>query len=100
MTDFSKFTKGDYDAFDPKDEVELEAAKEAWIASRPPVVRDLARRFPAGSAVMIRGKQFYIIGYTDDDMLLVSETDPFQDYDKAVLSKECVCAKHLVEMVP
>lgn len=57
---------------------------EAWLATRPPCVQALARRFPAGEQVVIgdHGRS-WIIGYTESDELILSAVDPFQNFDAA-----------------
>jgi hypothetical protein len=72
------------------------AFMEKWIASRPPSVQALARRFPVGEVVQISDDPVrYILGYTENEMLIVSQTDPRVDYDKAVATKEYLCADHV-----
>lgn len=74
----------------------FEKALEAWIASRPECVRQLAARFPPGDRIEgPSGTIYYIIGYTEDDMLIVSPVKPWEDYDAALANKHYICAKHL-----
>lgn len=64
---------------------------QEWLSTRPECVRKLAAEFPRGTRV----DRYFVIGYTEDDMLIVSLIDPSLDYDGAVESKEYVCAKHV-----
>lgn len=69
---------------------------EAWYASRPAAVQALVRKFPAGATVVrLEGVDHFVLGYTEDDKLIVSQVDPTSDYDRAMAEKVYVCAKHL-----
>ena len=72
------------------------AAWEAWLATRPPIVRDLARRYPPGTLVQAEGHaDRYVVSYGEDGSLGVSRIDPCKDYDGAVNSIELLCAEHV-----
>jgi len=69
---------------------------EAWLASRPECVQKLAAEFPHGTQVTdASGTVFYLLGYTEDDRLIVSPISPFDDYDRAMEERTYVCAEHL-----
>ena len=63
-----------------------------WLKTRPPSVQALAEKFPCGSHWHVAGKVYWLIGYTEDDCLIVSQIDPYEDYDRAVQMKEYVYA--------
>jgi hypothetical protein len=67
---------------------------EAWIASRPESVRKLAAEFPIESRLDTPDGPMWIIGYTEDDFLIISPINPFDDYDGAHEQKRYVCAHH------
>lgn len=68
-----------------------------WIASRPESVQKLAKDFPLGTRAGMEGKTFYLIGYTEEDMLIFSEINPREDFDGAQENKVYVCAEHFRE---
>lgn len=75
------------------------ASLDDWIASRPPAIRALAKRFPVGDIFLINGVGHFLIGYAEsekpgDEMLIVSPIDPTDDYEAAMAAKVHVCAKH------
>lgn len=74
-----------------KSELDQQALKE-WLATRPKIIRDLAKRFPPGSTIEYAGKSLYVVSYDEGGALGVSETDPAVDYQKAVDTRQVVCA--------
>lgn len=68
---------------------------DEWIASRPEPVRKLAAEFPPGARV--GPDKLYVIGYTEDGMLIVSPYDPHEGYDRAVEARLYMCASHARE---
>jgi hypothetical protein len=69
---------------------------EQWVASRPESVQKLAKEFPPGTRIKVRGQLAYLIGYTEGDSLIFSIIDPNRDFDKSMRdeNKRYVCAKH------
>ena len=72
-------------------DAEREAALAAWVASRPPAVRDLIGRFPMGSRFLVGGVQHFLVGYGELEggraTLQLSATDPAADYEAAVATR-------------
>lgn len=68
---------------------------EEWLATRPECVQELAKIFRPMDMVIFGGAVYYVIGYTEDDMLIVSKTNPAEDYEKALVDREFFCVKHL-----
>ena len=69
---------------------------KAWIASRPECVRKLALEFPIGTTVEVEGRDLYLIGWTEDDMLILSPLTFFEnDYDEVLAAKQYLCAAHV-----
>lgn len=68
---------------------------QGWLATRPECVQKLAAEFPLGTVVQHDGTNLYLLGYTEDDTLIMSEIDPGVDYDGANASKVYFCAGHL-----
>lgn len=58
-----------------------------WLKDRPFVVRRLANRYPPGS--MIGDK--YVVSYNENGTVGVSSTNPAEDYEQAVDTREYVC---------
>ena len=73
----------------------LQARFNHWLKSKPRVIRQLANRFPINSQVVLDGVMHYLLGYTEDEMLIVSPVLPSQDYDGAIEQRKYVCAHHL-----
>lgn len=81
-------------------DAEREAALAEWIASRPESVQKLAAEFPLGTSFDVRGETLYLVGYNEDDSLIVSRFDPYEDYEAAVGSQQRLCASHFRSHVP
>lgn len=68
-------------------------ALEEWLKDRPQVVKDMARKFPPGSFITDHnGVKLWVVAYNEDGGLSVSETNPGEDYKKAVATRKQVCA--------
>lgn len=66
-----------------------------WLESRPESVQKLAAEFPMGSTFDVPGKgKFWLLGYNEEDMLIVSRVDPCEDWIKANEGREYLCASH------
>jgi hypothetical protein len=62
-----------------------------WLATRPDSVQKLAKEFPLGTTFQFAGEEgptLHLIGYTENDWLIVSRVDPFQDCEAARLVSE------------
>jgi hypothetical protein len=65
----------------------FDKAIEEWLETRPPPIRDLAKKFPIGSIFWVGGHKFYHVGYAevpedpDHPRLILSSIDPLEDYD-------------------
>lgn len=72
---------------------------KAWLATRPKSVRLLAKEFPPGSVIQIgsdsNSKIFYVLGYTESGMIMVSTYDPATAYKNALNNTQYICAEHL-----
>ena len=69
---------------------------QAWIASRPECVQKLAQEFPLGTLITDENEtRYFLIGYTEDDRLIISPVDPHEDYDRARDERSYICAEHL-----
>ena len=68
---------------------------ERWLNSRPPIIRELANRFPPGFSFEKEGKTLYIVAYVEDGGIEVSEINPDEDYDNAVNTRSYVCPECL-----
>ncbi len=70
---------------------------EEWLAMRPPKVRRVLEEFPPQSIVEVDGVPYFVLGANEDGMLIVSDVDPSEDYDRAVgdSHRKYVCMEHL-----
>ncbi len=68
--------------------------KDEWLASRPESVQKLIAEFPLGSVFNVKDTTLYLLGYTENDMLIVSEVNPSVDYEGANENKKYLCAGH------
>jgi hypothetical protein len=66
---------------------------EEWVATRPQIIKDLAALYPPGALLLIQKKQLYVLGYTESGGLLVSETDPCEEYARAVETRQLLCGR-------
>jgi hypothetical protein len=73
----------------------LKSQFEEWLKSRPASVQRLAHQFPPGSKLLVDGKEHYVIGWTEDDFLVLSDVHPSENYDASVARKHHMCAAHV-----
>jgi hypothetical protein len=81
------------------------ATFEEWLKTRPPQVQALAAEFPLDyiipqklTAKLSKDRQYFVIGWTEDDHLIISHIDPFLDYDEGLNNRQYLCAAHLREL--
>jgi hypothetical protein len=70
---------------------------KAWLASRPESVQRLAREFPLDSMFNVNGQMYYLLGYTEQDVLILTPINPTTDdehYERAMKEQIFVCADH------
>lgn len=73
-------------------------ARAEWLKTRPECVQKLAAEFPIGSVFQVDGKPpLYLLGWTEEDTIIVSEIDPCEDYEAAHEAKQYLCASHFRE---
>ena len=90
----------------PRDDELVLAEWEAWVATRPPHIARVARRYPPGVCIEHEGETLWLIGYnetkTDEVMLIFSKVDPSEDYEAARRPENrcLVCEHHLQPMNP
>lgn len=68
----------------------------AWLKTKPESIQKLAAEFPIG-CVLFHPKtnaRIYLVGYNEQDMLIVSDLDPIRDWEAAQATKYYVCAAH------
>lgn len=66
-----------------------------WLKTRPKSVQKLAAEFPLGSECEGRnGEILFIIGYTEDDAIVLTPINPSDDYESACAQRVHVCASH------
>lgn len=68
-----------------------------WLKTRPKCIQELAKKFPMGSQIIVDMKKMYLIGWTEPNMLIFSNYDPYEDYDLATKdeNKLHICADHV-----
>jgi hypothetical protein len=74
------------------------ATMEEWLASRPESVRKLLAEFPMGTEIMIDDRPWWVIGATEDDILVISPVMPSDDreqYEAMMRLRKRLCADHL-----
>ncbi len=60
-----------------------------WLATRPASVQELAAEFPLATVFAgPKNQPLFLVGYNEDGYLIVSETDPHEDYEGAVATKQ------------
>jgi hypothetical protein len=64
---------------------------EQWLIGRPDIVQSMARRYPPGTKFRIHDKVVWVVSFREDGSLMVSETNPAEDYDKSVATRQPVC---------
>lgn len=79
---------------------ELDEQFEEWVASRPPVVQEMIKKFHprTHSKFMIEDTMYFLLGYQENGMLIVSKINPHESedsYKKAIKAQEFICAEHI-----
>lgn len=54
----------------------------AWLAAQPETAQKLAKEFPIPLKIEVDGQLHWLIGYTEDDHLIITPIDP-ADFDAA-----------------
>lgn len=61
---------------------------EAWLARKPPVIQELARKYEPASGIVDEDDGFaligYVVGYAEDGCLVLSRVDPKKEYRRAI----------------
>jgi hypothetical protein len=65
-----------------------------WLASRPNAVRLLAHEFPIGSVATVGENDFYVIGWTHEDLIL-SPQWIWPHHNEAVQDHSRCCVAHI-----
>jgi hypothetical protein len=65
-----------------------------WVKKKPSSLKTLGLEFPFGSTFIVGGRRLYLLGYASPDHLIVSEINPFVDYDKAHGERAWLSARH------
>ena len=72
---------------------------QAWVASRPPVIQEAAKKWPIGTTLVHDGERLWLIGWAEQAdggvTLIFSPINPFEDYDGAQAQKVYICSSHL-----
>lgn len=58
-----------------------EAEWKSWLSARPQCVKDLASEFPYGTAINFRDATMHVIGWTEQDEIIMSRFDPYLDFE-------------------
>lgn len=66
---------------------------EAWLKTRPPSVQALAALAPPDALVEVAGVALLVIGYTENDELILA--DPALCYEHAKAKRTYLCADHI-----
>jgi len=70
---------------------------EAWLLTRPACIQRLAKEFPIGLKINCGEESFYLLGYQENDSVILSVVNPTIDYEAANLeeNKRYISAQHL-----
>ena len=68
-----------------------EEALKQWLRDRPQTVIDAALKYPPGTAFKIHNKIMYVVAYSNDGSLHVSEISVLDNYLKAVDTRVPIC---------
>jgi hypothetical protein len=67
----------------PIDEAEMIKMCDAWFDARPPIIRELAKEFPAGTWYQHKGENMYVIGWDEGGMVICTNISPKENYEVA-----------------
>lgn len=67
------------------------AALEEWLIDRPPIVRELAYKYPPGTRFECGDEILWLVSYGEDGSVGVSHINPMEDYETAVATKQNLC---------
>lgn len=56
---------------------------EEWLSTRPQIIRDLAREFPIPDSYVIEGRQMWVMGWNEANLVLLTPICPAHDYEAA-----------------
>ena len=84
----------------------FESALVAWLRTRPPIIQVASEFWPLESLVVVDNEHMRVFGWTEtteskltgdpqDLMLILTDGDPFTDYDDAFARRIYVCARHI-----
>lgn len=69
----------------------MNEALELWLEGRPEIVKQLARKYPPGTRLMLHGKIHYVVAYREDGGITVTDIDPAVDYENSLLHRHPLC---------
>lgn len=76
-------------------EAMMKAAMDAWLATKPAAIKELAKKYPPGTKFRCHGKILHAVSYNEypdgTASLGVTEIDPSEDYARAVATRQTVC---------
>lgn len=80
---------------------ELKREWDDWLDTRPECVQKLVKEFPPNTEIMLEDDKYYLVGYLEDDTLIISKHSPKYEYDLATddNNREYICAEHLREKI-
>jgi len=55
-----------------------------WFKSKDPDLQKVIMDFPLGTVISMKGKSFWVVGYTDDKELSVSPINPHKDWSSSL----------------
>lgn len=59
----------------------MNKAYNAWLKTRPKCVQKLAKEFPMGTRVQFGGEMLHLLGWTENDSIILSPINPSEDSD-------------------
>ena len=65
---------------------------EKWLAPKPEVVKVMARKYPPGTKFLLHERECWVVSYNEDGGLSVSDTDPAQNYRRAIATRRPICS--------
>lgn len=62
-----------------------------WLLTRPPIIQELARKYPPHLRFNLHGRIMHVMGYNEDGGLILTPINPEVNYEEAIAKREPLC---------
>lgn len=65
---------------------------DQWLEGRPDIIRKLAYKYPPGYCFIVDDIPYWVVSYNEDGSIYVSDINPNQYYEAALMTRRLICA--------